>query len=140
MSDLKAVARRMYEEVITDGNLDVLDEIVHDDFIEHEEMPGMPSGKSAPAAFVTMFRTAFPDLVATIEEMVEEGVTLAVRSTFSGTHQGELMGLAPTGNRMEVAAFDKVRFRDGKVIEHWGNMDNLGMMQQLGAMPEGPPG
>lgn len=139
MSDHKAIAERMYREVIEGGNLDVIDEIVHEDLVEHEETPGMPTrGREAPRAFVKMFHDGFSDISVTIDEMVEEGDMLAVRSTFSGTHTGEFMGMAPTGNRMEVAVFDMVRIQDGQAIEHWGLMDAVTMMQQLGVMP-GPP-
>jgi predicted ester cyclase len=76
----KVLAMRMYNEVIGQGNLAALDDIVHDDFIEHEEMPGLPTDKTAPAAFVSMFRSAFPDLHASIEGMVQEGEKLVVRA------------------------------------------------------------
>ncbi len=85
---LKALAMRMYNEVISQGDLAALDDILHDDFVEHEQLPGLPTDKSAPAAFVTMFRSAFPDLHASIEDMVQEGDKLVVRSRMSGTHKG----------------------------------------------------
>ncbi len=81
-----------------------------------------------------MLRTAFPDLHFTIEELVAEGDTVAGRLTMSGTHQGPLMGIPPTGRSVRQDHMHFVRFRDGKAIEHWGVRDELGMMQQLGVI------
>jgi predicted ester cyclase len=83
-----------------------------------------------------MLRTAFPDLHFTIEELVAEGDTVAGRLTMSGTHLGPLMGMPPTGGSVRQDHMHFVRFRDGKAIEHWGVRDELGMMQQLGVIPE----
>lgn len=132
----KVLAMRMYNEVISQGNIAALDDIVHDDFVEHEEMPGLPTDKSAPAAFVTMFRSAFPDLHASIEDMMQDGDKLVVRSRMSGTHKGEFMGMSPTDNKFDVQAIDIVEFRDDKVIAHWGVIDAAAMMEQLGVAPE----
>ena len=129
----------MYTEVISGGNLDLLDELIDDKFVEHEEMPGMPSDKEAPRAFVTMMRAGFPDLQATIEDIVQEGETIVVRARMSGTHKGEFMGIPATGNKVDFAFFDMVRFADGKAVEHWGVTDTMAMMQQLGVIEEGPP-
>lgn len=138
-ADLKAIAHRMYDEVMNGGNLDLIDEIVHDDFVEHEEMPGMPTDKEAPREFVRAMRAGFSDFQATIEDIVQEGDTIVVRARMRGTHDGEFMGIAATGKKMDVAAMDMVRFQDGKAIEHWGVTDTLAMMQQLGQVPEEAP-
>ncbi len=138
--DLKAQIHRWFAEVINGGNLDLLDEFVHDDFVEHEELPGLPTDKEAPRAFFSMLRAGFPDLQATIEATVQEGETIVVRARMTGTHQGEFMGIPATGNKVDIAFFDMVRFSDGKAIEHWGVTDTLTMMQQLGVIPEELPG
>lgn len=138
--DLRALAHRFYDEVLNRGNLDALDELVHDDFVEHEEMPGLPTDKEAPRAFTAMIREGFPDLQVTIEDMVVEGDKMVVRARFSGTHRGEFMGIPATGQKIDVAAIDVVRIEDGKAIEHWGVTDTLTMMQQLGVVPEQPIG
>jgi predicted ester cyclase len=83
-----------------------------------------------------MLRTAFPDLQFTIEELVAEGGTVAGRLTMSGTHEGPLMGTPPTGRFVRQDQMHLVRFRDGKAVEHWGVRDELGMMRQLGVIPE----
>jgi steroid delta-isomerase-like uncharacterized protein len=138
MSDNKAVMLRLYEEVFSQGNIDLIDEIMADDFVEHEELPpGIPQGKGAPRALVAMLREAFPDFRATAEEMLEDGDKVITRARFSGTHKGEFMGIPATGNQVDMSVIDIVEFRDGKAVAHWGIMDQAGMMQQLGV--GGPP-
>ena len=82
-----------------------------------------------------MFRQAFPDSYFTIEDMMAEGEKVATRKTFHGTHQGESMGILPTGQQVSMGLIDIVRIADGRVVEHWSMADNLGMMQQLGIVP-----
>jgi steroid delta-isomerase-like uncharacterized protein len=136
--DPKSVLQRFYEG-ISAGNLGVIDELLADDFIEHEEFPGIEPTKEGVTQFFTVFRSAFPDLRLTAHEVVVEGDLLCVRGSMSGTHEGEFMGMPATGKRFEVDGFDMVRLRDGRMTEHWGVFDSLGMMQQLGAIPEQAP-
>jgi steroid delta-isomerase-like uncharacterized protein len=131
----KAQFRRVYEELFNGGNLDVAEEVVAPDFLNHEAPPGMDRGPKGTRGLANMLRTAFPDLHFEIEELIAEGDTVAGRLTMSGTHKGPLMGMPPTGRSMRQAHMHFVRFRDGKAIEHWGVRDDLSMMQQLGAMP-----
>ena len=118
--------------------MDLIDELIADDFVEHEEFPGPEQGRDITRAFVTLFRSAFPDLTVTPEDIIVEGDKVVVRSTLSGTHRGEFMGIPPTGQKFDVQGIDILRVRDGKATEHWGVTDAMGMMQQLGVM-EGPP-
>ncbi len=139
MADLKARTERIYEEVFNQGNLDVIDELLADDFVEHEELPpGIPQGKDAPRAFATMFRSAFPDFNMAVEEMLQDGNKVIARVRVSGTHKGELMGIPPTDKTFNVGAIDILEFRDDKIIGHWGITDTAGMMEQLGVTS--PPG
>ncbi len=131
----KAQFRRTYEEGLNQGILDVADELVAPDFVNHEAPSGRNRGPESMRALITMLRTAFPDLHFTIEELVGEGDTVAGRVTLSGTHEGPLMRMPPTGRSVRQASMHFVRFRDGKAIEHWGVRDDLGMMQQLGVIP-----
>lgn len=131
-TDLKAVTRRFYDDLISRGDLELLDELVHDDFIEHEEFPGLPPGKEGLRTFVTLMRDAFPDLDVAIEDMVAEGDKVASRVRFSGTHRGEFMGIPPTERKIDVAVIDIVQYRDGKASHHWGLTDQMAMMKQLG--------
>jgi steroid delta-isomerase-like uncharacterized protein len=132
----KASFRRMFEEVMNQGNFSLIDELVAPDMVEHEELPPeIPAGREGIKVFFTMFRGAFPDLNATIDEVIAEGDKVVARSTWSGTHQGEFMGIPATGKRVSFGVIDIMRFADGVVVEHWGQMDSLGMMQQLGVVP-----
>ena len=132
--DGKNLLRRFYAE-ISSGNVDVTDELIADDFVEHEEFPGIEPSKEGVRQMFTLFRSAFPDLRMEPQEMVGEGDMLSCRATFAGTHQGEFMGIPPSGRRIEVDAIDILRIRDGKFVEHWGVMDAMTMMQQIGAIP-----
>jgi steroid delta-isomerase-like uncharacterized protein len=131
----KELYRRFIEECFTGGNLDLIDEMVAADGVDHQAPPGAAQGAEGLKQFLSMFRSAFPDVRATIDQVIAEGDTIAARFTMSGTHQGEFFGIPPTGKRMEITGIDVVRFENGKMVEHWGNQDDLGMMQQLGVIP-----
>ena len=135
-TDLKTLTRRLYDEVFTGGNLDLIDELFHDEFIEHEEFPGLPPGREGPRFFVTLFREAFPDVSVTVEDIIVEDNKVVSRVRFSGTHQGEFMGIPPTGKKIDVQVIDIASYRDGQLIEHWGVTDQMAMMQQLGVIEE----
>jgi predicted ester cyclase len=132
----KALLRRLMEEVFNRGNINLVDELVAPDFVEHEELPpGIPPGREAVKQLPTMFRSAFPDFKVTLDDLIAEGDKVVVRSTWSGTQKGEFMGIAPTGKSVSFGVIDTVRIAGGQVVEHWGQMDNLRMMQQLGVIP-----
>ena len=132
----KALFRRTYEELLNRADLDVADELVAPEFVNHEAPPGSDRGPESMRGLATMLRTAFPDLHFEIEELVAEGDVVVGRLTMSGTHEGPLMGTPPTGHSVRQDHMHFVRFRDGKAVEHWGVRDDLGMMQQLGVIPE----
>jgi steroid delta-isomerase-like uncharacterized protein len=133
----KATARRFYEELFNQGKLDAAEEIVTPDFVLHDpNIPEEPRGPEGLKQFVTMYRNVFPDLNFTIEEQIAEGEKVGTRWVARGTHQGELMGIAPTGNRVTVRAFTLQRFSGAKIAEDWAHYDALGMMRQIGAIPE----
>ena len=131
----KATARRIIEEVWNKGNVAVAGELMTTSNVFHGpigmEFKGLESLKST----VTMYRTAFPDVHMTIEDMVAEGDKVAYRYTMRGTHKGELMGIAPTGKQVTFTVIVISRFEGGKEAEVWASEDLLGMMQQLGAIP-----
>jgi steroid delta-isomerase-like uncharacterized protein len=136
----RAIALRLYEEIINTGDFDRAEEVLSPNFVEHEEVP-VPAdlqGIDAFKQFFSMLRGAFPDMRMDVQDMIAEGDKVVARLTVHGTHQGEFMGMPPTDNPIEVTATDIFRIGDGKIVDHWGNIDNLGMMQQLGAIP--PPG
>jgi steroid delta-isomerase-like uncharacterized protein len=132
----KATVRRFVDEVQSEGNIDAIDELCSPEFVNHSAPPGVPSNCEGVKLVTAMFRQAFPDSYFTVEEMVAEGDKVATRKTFHGTHQGEFMGIPPTGQQVSIGLIDIVRIADGQVVEHWSMGDNLGMMQQLGVIPQ----
>ena len=133
--DNKALNRRFVEEVINQGNTDAIDELIDPGVVDHAAPPGFPTGREGAKQFAAMMRSAFPDLHLTIEDMIAEGDKVVMRSTWSGTHEGEFMGIPATGRRVTVSAIDISRVADGKMVEHWEQSDALGLMQQLGVVP-----
>ena len=132
----KALVRRMVEEIFNRGNMSLADEFLAPDFVEREELPpGIPSGREGVIQLTAMLHSAFPDFKATIDDIIAEGDKVVIRQTWSGTHKGEFMGVPPTGKSVSFGVLDIIRVAGGKFVEHWGQMDSMGMMQQLGAIP-----
>ena len=132
----KALIRRFIEEIFNQGNMNLADEILAPDFVEHEQLPpGIPNDREGVKVLTSMMRSAFPDFKATIEDILADGDKVVIRMTWSGTHKGEFMGIPATGKRMSIGVIDIIRVSGGKLVEHWGQMDAMGMMQQLGAIP-----
>lgn len=132
----KALARR-WADIMNEGNLGLVDEIYAPDFVGHD--PAMPEdvrGVEGAREFYSMYLSAFPDAEVTIEAQLAEGDMVATRWTGRGTHQGELMGVQPSGNRVEVMGNIISRIEGGKIVEEWDIYDALGMMQAIGAIPE----
>jgi len=132
----KAVVRRFIEEVWNNGNLAAIDELVAEDHVDHDPaQAGSPGGREGVRAFVQMYRAAYPDTRIELGEMIAEGDLVAAPWTATGTHQGDLMGIAPTGKSIAVTGIGIDRVSGGKIAESWANYDALGMLAQLGAMP-----
>ena len=133
----KALARRSWE-VVAQGSLDTLEDalaqVYADDFILHEA-GDVFVGIQGLAQFVSMMRSALPDLRITIEDDMSEGDRVVTRWIAQGTHQGELMGAAPTGNQVIATGITIHRIEEDKIVEEWSNLDALGLMQQIGAVP-----
>lgn len=127
--------RRLLDEAFSKGNLSVADEVMTPDCIEHQNgAPG--SGPEAVKQVVTGLRSSFPDLKLHIEDIVTVGDCVWARVKARGTDTGGVGGMPPTGRSVEIDVIDIVRVRDGKIAEHWGVADRLGMLQQIGAVPE----
>ena len=132
----KALVRQLVKEAINQGNIRVIDELLIPDFIEHEELPpGIPPGREGPKVLFTMLRSGFPDIKATIEHLIAEGDQVVLHMTWTGTHKGEFMGIPPTGKRISINVIDILVIAEGRFVEHWGVMDSMAMMQQLGVAP-----
>jgi steroid delta-isomerase-like uncharacterized protein len=138
----KAIVRRFVEEVFVQGRKDTVDELLADDFVAHT-WPSTGHPKDDLKAAID--RTSGPagglkDPAFTIDDLIAEGDRVAARLTTAATQVGSFMGMPPSGKRYEIGEIHIFRLRDGKVVEHWHQMDQMGMMKQLGAMPGGGQG
>jgi steroid delta-isomerase-like uncharacterized protein len=132
----KAVSRRVAEEVFNGGNVDLADELYAPDSVLHD--PSLPEDLHGPEGikrYAAMTLGAFPDIRVTVEDQVAEGDKVVSRWTATGTHTGDLMGIPPTGRRVEISGVTINRFSGGKIAEDWYQSDDLGMMRQLGVVP-----
>lgn len=128
----KAVVRRVIEEIINEGNLNAIEELFAEDYVDHN----LPKGRSHREGFKehhSMIRHAFPDWHTSGEYLSAEGDRVVYRGINSGTHQGEFLGLSPTGKRYSVEEIRIYRIAEGKVVEHWGLVAMMRLMKQLGA-------
>jgi len=122
---------------INAGDIDGFGDMIADDFAEHEDMGDAAAGKAGVLDFFRSLRSAFPDLRMEVEDVIAEGDKAVARFRATGTHQGEFMGIPPTGRSVDIAGIDIMRFDGaGLVCEHWGVTDTMAMMQQLGVVPE----
>ena len=137
-ADLKAQARRIYDDLLGADNIDELvDELMSEDFVQHEAFPGITQDRDGQRQFFHIVKTAFPDLTAEIEDLITEGDKTVVRVRFRGTHQGEFAGLPATGNEIDFNAIDVFAWRDGKATDHWGVSDTMALMTQVGGVENG---
>ena len=138
--DHAAAMKRLYD-LINAGDIDGFGELLAEDFVEHEEMPGLEPSKEGVKQLFHMYRAAFPDLRMDAQDVLVSGDKAVARVRATGTHQGEFFGMPATGKSVNVQLIDITRFGDdGLAREHWGVFDALAMMQQLGAIPQSPPG
>jgi steroid delta-isomerase-like uncharacterized protein len=133
----KTIVRRLVEEVWNKGNLSVADELFAPNYVHHDaSTPDVGLGPESEKKRATLYRTAFPDFRLTIEDIIAEGETVVARWSCRGTHKGDLSGIAPTGKPFTISGISIARFASGKMVEGFINWDALGMMQQLGVVPE----
>jgi steroid delta-isomerase-like uncharacterized protein len=132
-------SRRLIEEGFNDGNLELVDQFLAADALNHD--PALPAqirdlrGPEALKRVIAMYRAAFPDLRMTVDDVIATDDKVVLRWHGEGTHRGELAGLAPTGSRGSVTGISIDRWQDGKIVEAWAEWDNLGLARQLGAAP-----
>ena len=137
-TDYAATARRLYD-LINAGDIEGFGRLLADDFVEHEVTPGLAPTKDGVLEFFRIQRAAFPDMRMQVEDVVADGEKVVARVRYTGTHQGEFMGMPPSGKGVDAQLIDIFGFGDdGLLHEHWGVMDALAMMQQIGAVPAGP--
>jgi len=131
--------RRLYD-LINAGDIDGFGRQVADDFVERAELPGIPPTKAGVVQYFRTLLTAFPDFRMHVEDVIASGDKAVARVLVTGTHKGEFMGMPATGKSAAVNLIDITRFGDdGLAREHWGVVDQLALLQQLGAIPAGPP-
>jgi predicted ester cyclase len=133
--DNKALVRRFYEEVINKKKTAAIDEFIDPNQVDHAAPPGIPGGIEGAKQVIAMYLTAFPDLHFTVEDMIAEGDKVVAHITARGTHQGTFMSIPPTGKQVTVTAIEIIRIAGSKFVEHWMELDALGLLQQLGAVP-----
>jgi steroid delta-isomerase-like uncharacterized protein len=130
----KTLARRWFEDLYSRGDLDAANEILSAGFVDHLTH-GDERGLEELKRYITMYRTAFPDIHDTVEQLVAEGDKVVVRWTSRGTHQGEFMGVAPTGRHVTFTGMRLFRIAENKIAESWVNIDERGLQEQLGTAP-----
>jgi steroid delta-isomerase-like uncharacterized protein len=132
-------SRRVIEESFNNGNLAIIDQLASPELVDHD--PAAPAhlralrGPEVMKQTVQMYRAAFPDVKITVDDVIAQGDKVALRWHAEGTHRGELEGMAPTGVRATVTGIFIDQWKDGKIVESWGQWDNLGLARQLGAAP-----
>jgi len=132
LGDGKAVIHRILAEAFERGNLDVLDEMMTADFVNHRVPPGMDSGIGSVKRIVQMERAAFPDLTYTVEQEVQEGDHVMVVTRAEGTHDGAIFGVEPTGRQVSWQQVHIARIENGRMAEHWGVSDLASLWVQIG--------
>jgi steroid delta-isomerase-like uncharacterized protein len=139
LDENKEKIRRVFEEAFGQGKVEVIDELLHSDFVCYDpnSEAGEVRGADTIRGEVGYFHNAFPDFFWRVEDQVAEGDKVTSRYTFGGTHQGEFFGVAGTGKRIEITGINIDRFdEDGKLVEEWAEYDLLGAMRQIGAIPQ----
>jgi steroid delta-isomerase-like uncharacterized protein len=135
----KAVATRLVQDVFNTGNMQAFDALFAEDYTNHNmPVPGVPGTKAGFRQVVQATRQAFPDIKVQIEHMISEGDLVVFHDTAEATSTGNFLGVAPTGKHLEWTEIHVLRIRDGRIIEHWNNFDQLGILRQLGAIPAAP--
>jgi len=130
----KAIIRRAFEEIGSKGNIAFTEQLFAADFVRHDLTGGPDMDREAMKAFLLASRAAFPDMKSTVEDIVAEGDKVVVRYTSRGTHQGEFMGMAPTGKVIVYCGINIYLLSQGKIKETWQLADRMSIMWQTGAL------
>jgi predicted ester cyclase len=136
--ELKAKARRIWEEIFPSGDVGRLAEVVAEDSINHGARPDEPPGLAGVQQTMLWLGRVFSDQRWEIQQVIGEGDVVVVYCTFHGRHTGDLMGIPPTNRVVTQDYVHILRFEDGKAVEHWGVRDDMALMQQLGVLPGRP--
>ena len=139
MVDLKDLTRRTWEEMLIAPDLAPLAEVVDPDVVNHDTPPGVPGGREGVLQTIRWLQSAFSDQSYEVHQVIGEDDTVVIHATLHARHTGEFLGIPPTGREIALRSIHIVRYRDGREIETWALQDRLGLMQQLGVIPDGPP-
>jgi steroid delta-isomerase-like uncharacterized protein len=123
-----------FAEAVNAGKFELFNEAVSTENVDHDPAHGQVAGPEGYRMFFSGLRTAFPDLSVALETLVADDESIAFAYTITGTHNGSLMGIAPTGRKIKIRGMQISKFKDGKMVERWGSSDELGMLQQLGVL------
>ncbi len=134
MSDHKALVQEMFAAIGAGRDVDsAIDKYMAEDFVEHEEVPGMGNTRDTPRQLFKMMQAAFTDFHVDVHDVLQDGDKVVARISFVGTHTGEFMGVPASGNPVDFDAVDIVQIRDDQCVAHWGVLDMAGAMAQMGA-------
>jgi steroid delta-isomerase-like uncharacterized protein len=134
MSDYKTLVREMFGAIASGENVDAaIDKYMAEDFVEHEEIPGMDNTRDTPRQLFKMMHSAFTDFHVDVHDVLQDGDKAVARISFVGKHTGDFMGVPASGNTVKLDAIDIVQFRGDQCVAHWGLMDRAGAMSQMGA-------
>lgn len=139
MPDLKDLTRRTWEEMLPAGDFAALEQVIDADAVNHDLPPGVPNGLEGVRRTVAMLRDGFSEQRYEVHHVIGEGETVVIHATMHGRHTGSFLGIPPTGREVALRSMHIVRYRDGREVETWALQDRLGLMQQLGVIPDGPP-
>jgi steroid delta-isomerase-like uncharacterized protein len=131
----RTTIRRFLEELFNQQDMSAIDRYLAPDYVDHLVPPGVPPTRDGFRQFISAFFAGLPDIHYTIEDVLADGDKVAVRLTAQGTQRGEFMGIPATGKQATWGEMHIGRMQDGKIVEHWGQIDNMGMLQQLGVIP-----
>lgn len=134
-SNNKTLVREFIDALFTRGELDAVDRYLAPDFVYHDPFPGFASDREGLRQAAQVFRQGFPDWHSQVQALIAEGDLVTERFTARGTHQGEFMGVPASGREVTLAGINIFRVQDGKLVERWGRLDDLGLLQQLGIVP-----
>lgn len=135
----KAVVARLYDEMINQENMAVIDDIFAPDVVIHDPIMGTVQGVGAFKQLIGLFNAAFPGHRVTVHHIIAEGDTVAVLHTHYGVHGGDFMGLPPTGKHISVNGVEWMRMADGRIADFYRHDDDAGILQQLGLVPSAAP-
>lgn len=131
----EGIVRQLMEEALVEGNIDLIDELVADDFVGHSNLVPEPiHGPDEYKGFISNLSDGMSDVEYTFEDVIVKDDKVAVRGRSTGTHDGEFRGIEPTGNEVEIEGMYIARIEDGQIVESWGQNDMLGALQQLGVV------